>query len=73
MRFVAVTIDRAACLGNQMCIGEAPGVFHLDSEGRATLLRRDFDENDLPQLESAEAMCPTGAIKVEIIERSPER
>lgn len=62
---VVVRIDREACLGNQMCVAEAPGYFELDAEGRSRLIRTGLTEADLVPLESAEAMCPTSAIHVE--------
>ena len=61
---IMVTVDRSRCLGNQLCMGEAPGEFELDAEGYAHPTRSDYIEADLPKLRMAEAICPTNAIKV---------
>lgn len=61
---VIVTIDREACLGNQVCIAEASGYFELDAEGRSHVTRAGLTEADLPILENAEVMCPVRAITV---------
>ncbi len=62
---IAVTVDARVCMGNQLCLGEASSVFELDDGGRARVLRSSFTEADLATLRSAEALCPTGAIRVE--------
>ena len=65
---VIVAVDRAVCLGNQMCVGEAPDHFQLDDDGRARVVRTGLAAADLPLLEGAEALCPTGAITVHVVE-----
>lgn len=65
---VVVKVDREVCLGNQICMAEAPGCFELDEDGRSRVIRTNLGESDLSLLENAEAMCPTGAITVELAE-----
>lgn len=63
---IVVRVDQTVCMGNQLCLGEAPGIFELDDEGHAHLVRLTFTESDIPSLESAAALCPTEAINVEL-------
>jgi ferredoxin len=59
---VRVTVDRAKCIANQMCIHNAPGVFRLDADGRSEA----YDVDGAPDeviIEGALA-CPVSAIDV---------
>lgn len=63
---IRVSIDQDACMGNQLCVGEAPDIFELDSGGHARLRALHFTDADLATLRSAEALCPMGAIVVSV-------
>ena len=47
-----------------MCTGFAPEVFHLDEDGKASLLLQEPPEESRQAVKSAERGCPVGAIRV---------
>ena len=53
-------------MGNQLCAAEAPDYFELDADGYARVTQRDLGGSSLTTLRRAEAICPTGAVTVEI-------
>jgi ferredoxin len=65
---IRVAVDPELCMGNQLCLGEAPTFFALDQDGHARVIAVvPFGEADLPILRAAEALCPPAAIRVEVI------
>lgn len=46
-----------------MCLGIAPELFSLDSDGKA--VAAEADERDRPKVESAVVCCPVEAISIE--------
>lgn len=60
-----VHIDWGLCQGHANCMGDAPEVFHVDDDGKLTVLTPEPDETLRPKLELAVRYCPTGAIRVE--------
>jgi ferredoxin len=55
-----IVVDREKCQGIGACVGAAPDVFEIDSEGKAVVLSADAADDDTV-LEAAEA-CPLEAI-----------
>lgn len=56
-------IDRERCIGSENCVANAPSVFLLDDDGKATLL--DVDSVDEETLWLVAEICPTEAIVIE--------
>lgn len=55
-----IVIDRQKCQGIGACVGAAPDVFDLDSEGKAVVIDKEGADDDTI-VEAAEA-CPLEAI-----------
>lgn len=58
-----IIIDRDECIGDGLCVNEAPETFELDDEDKAVLLEGSSESRDTI-LEAARS-CPTDAITVE--------
>lgn len=67
-----IRVDQALCQGHSMCVGEAPDLFHVSSEGELTVLRERIDEKALNRAKQAEKFCPNRAIRIETIEELVE-
>jgi ferredoxin len=67
---VKVSVDKAVCISNGLCVAIAPEVFDLDPEGVLMVLVEegvDFPPDSAVgrrSLSEAAASCPVGAIKV---------
>lgn len=59
-----ITIDRDICAGHGQCELVAPGLFQLDDDGYAELLRQS-GPSDAQAADRAARACPAGAILVE--------
>ena len=59
-----VEVDFELCESQAVCVGLAPTVFELSTDGNLTLLQAQPPEELRDALENAEAACPVGAIKV---------
>ena len=59
---VAITVDRALCIGSGDCVDTAPDVFQLDEEDKAIVV--DPDGAPLDDIVAAAGNCPVGAIFV---------
>ncbi len=57
-----IVVDREKCQGIGACVGAAPDVFELDSQGKAVVISAEGADDDTV-LEAAEA-CPLEAIKL---------
>lgn len=57
-----IVVDRNKCQGIGACVGTAPDVFELDSEGKAVIINPDGSDDDTI-LAAAEA-CPLEAITI---------
>lgn len=65
-----ISVDRAVCIGNGLCVAIAPEAFDLDDDGALVVLAEE--DADLPEhllrerkrLREAAASCPVGAIKL---------
>lgn len=55
-----IVVDRKKCQGIGACVGSAPDVFEIDSEGKAVVIKAAGADDDTV-LEAAEA-CPLEAI-----------
>ena len=55
-----VEIDRNACIGAATCVAIASNIFELDSENKAIILEKEWD-NDETLMASAQS-CPVMAI-----------
>jgi len=56
-------IDRDACIGCGLCQGINSEIFEMDEDNLAKLIKNDFTETDLEDLDEAIASCPVGAIE----------
>ncbi len=56
-------IDRSACIGCGLCQGINSEIFEMDDENLAKVIKNDFTEADLEDLDEAIASCPVGAIE----------
>jgi ferredoxin len=65
---ILVTVDSRKCVGNQMCVQIAPGMFELGSAGYSRPTQANWEPSDMALLREAEENCPTGSIRVEIEE-----
>jgi ferredoxin len=59
---VAVTVDRALCIGSGDCVDTAPDVFQLDEEDKAVVV--DPDGASVDDVLDAARNCPVSAIFV---------
>jgi ferredoxin len=59
---VAITVDRALCIGSGDCVDTAPDVFQLDEEDKAVVV--DPDGASLDDVLEAARNCPVSAIFV---------
>ena len=59
---VAITVDRALCIGSGDCVDTAPDVFQLDEEDKAVVV--DPDGAPLDDVLDAARNCPVSAIFV---------
>ncbi|MBS1212624.1 MAG: cytochrome 51, partial [Proteobacteria bacterium] len=59
-----VVVDWDLCKGHSNCMSEAPEIFHVDDQGRLTLLQDEPDEALLEKARLAEKYCPTRAIRI---------
>lgn len=59
---IAITVDRALCIGSGDCVDSAPGVFELDSEDKAIVI--DPDGASIDEVLEAAGNCPVTAIFV---------
>lgn len=70
-----ITVDRNLCIGAASCVAVAPGVFELDAENKAVIMKNDGtadsgpveygvlrDTIDFDTLMLAAQSCPTKAI-----------
>jgi ferredoxin len=59
---IAITVDRALCIGSGDCVDTAPDVFQLDDEDKAVVV--DPDGASLDDVLTAAGNCPVSAIFV---------
>ena len=59
---IAITVDRALCIGSGDCVDSAPAVFELDSEDKAVVIDADGASTD--EVLEAAGNCPVTAIFV---------
>ena len=59
---IAITVDRALCIGSGDCVDSAPDVFELDSEDKAVVIDPDGASTD--EVLEAAGNCPVTAIFV---------
>lgn len=55
-----IKVDRDACITLAVCLGVAPDVFELDTEGKAVI--KNPDGADIEQLLECAKACPVNAI-----------
>lgn len=63
-RHFRVEVDMDLCKGHASCMAEAPEVFHVDENGRLTLLNEQPEDAFREKVLAAAKYCPTQAIKV---------
>ena len=59
---IAITVDRALCIGSGDCVDTAPDVFQLDEEDKAVVV--DSDGASVDDVIAAAGNCPVGAVFV---------
>ena len=59
---IAITVDRALCIGSGDCVDTAPDVFQLDDEDKAVVV--DPDGASVDDVLTAAGNCPVSAIFV---------
>jgi ferredoxin len=59
---IAITVDRALCIGSGDCVDTAPDVFQLDEEDKAVVV--DPDGASVDDVIVAAGNCPVSAIFV---------
>ena len=59
---IAITVDRALCIGSGDCVDTAPDVFQLDEEDKAVVV--DPDGASVDDIIGAAGNCPVSAIFV---------
>ncbi len=59
-----IVIDRELCQGHAVCMGEAPEVFHVDDDGKLTVLQEHPPRELLEKCRRAAQYCPTRAITI---------
>ena len=59
---IAITVDRALCIGSGDCVDTAPDVFQLDAEDKAVVV--DPDGASVDDIVTAAGNCPVSAIFV---------
>ena len=59
-----IEVDMDLCKGHAACMGEAPELFHVDEEGRLTVLNDQPGDELLEKARAAANYCPTQAITI---------
>jgi sterol 14-demethylase len=59
-----VEVDFDLCKGHANCMAEAPEIFHVDDQGRLTVLNANPQAELLQKALSAEKFCPSRAIRI---------
>jgi ferredoxin len=59
-KIAKIYVDRNLCIGAASCVAIAPGVFQLDEENKAYIVKEDGADDDTIML--AAQSCPTNAI-----------
>jgi len=66
---IRVRVDPEKCIGAGHCVRAAAEVFdQRDEDGIVLLLMDEAPDRLAKQLEKAEALCPSQAIRIEVIE-----
>lgn len=60
-----IKIDGDLCQGHGACMEEAPMLFHVDDDGKLTVLDDAPAAELRDKLELARQYCPTGAIAID--------
>lgn len=59
------SVDEQECIGSGMCVGIAPEIFELTSEGHATVVAAAVGSDEEEAMRNAAACCPVEAITIE--------
>jgi sterol 14-demethylase len=59
-----IEVDMDLCKGHAACMGEAPELFHVDEDGKLSVLNAGPDESLLEKARNAAKYCPTQAIRL---------
>jgi sterol 14-demethylase len=59
-----IEVDFDLCKGHAACMSEAPELFHVNEEGRLTVLNDRPGESLVAKANAAAKYCPTQAIRV---------
>jgi ferredoxin len=59
-----ISVDRALCEANGVCVGLAPDVFELDDDEELVILQPDPPADRLERVSLAVARCPKNALQI---------
>lgn len=59
-----IEVDMDLCKGHASCMGEAPELFHVDEEGKLTVLDERPGDDLIEKAQAAAKYCPTQAITI---------
>ncbi|MFE5699621.1 ferredoxin [Rhodococcus koreensis] len=60
----SVVVDLQRCEGHGQCLIEEPGVFGMDDEGYAEVMKESVDDLLRTTVEQAVRACPAGAVSI---------
>lgn len=59
-----IEYDREGCIGAAACIAVAPDSWEMDDDGKANLLKKEIDEDELEINKQAAEACPVNVIRI---------
>ena len=71
---ITITHNRSKCIGCSQCVSVCPEYWYIDDDGKATLRNSidkrgtfvgKIDDDDLPQMQEAEKLCPVHIISIQ--------
>ncbi len=66
MRYVT-SIDRTRCIGDAICTALCSN-WYMDADGKAQFKKEIIDKNEYAENLEAEKSCPTGVIRIRLLE-----
>ncbi|MBN1275185.1 ferredoxin [Candidatus Woesearchaeota archaeon] len=59
-----ITFDRDGCIGAAACVSENEANWRMGTDGKADVLKRDIEEDELAANKAAAEACPVGVIHI---------
>jgi ferredoxin len=63
-KFLRIELDTDRCTGLGLCESLAPSFFEVQDDGSLTILRFDVRDDEMEEVRSAIAACPTEALRL---------